>query len=388
MRRLALVAVILLLTPLASAVPEATVELKIERKLANFDLGINGGELSPNGSKVLIYGEDGYAHLLSAESADDENTDVRLENETVQSLNSATWHPGGKSALIVGDSGTVLRFNSTNYALGEAEGAIAMADKDINAIQFTPGSSVAYLGTNDGEIWKYYADTFTLLDNTASSRITDIDCMRNENICVFTTLDDGIAVVDQGDSISWITNTKFHTWLGVGCEDPTMNACTAFASGKKTAPVNINVLDTTQSSIGEIIVLGQLQGDIIGDNPATESCSLIAMAPFAMVRWNQYDEEAFLMFSKDNASEVDVLLGGETYAFAWENSVNTGFIVTSQGRIVSFAPISEELGGGIPTIFIGLFAMTIPGVFLGLIYWNSPFLQRQYARLVGRNKKK
>ena len=388
MRRLALVAVILLLTPLASAVPEATVELKIERKLANFDLGINGGELSPNGSKVLIYGEDGYAHLLSAESADDENTDVRLENETVQSLNSATWHPGGKSALIVGDSGTVLRFNSTNYALGEAEGATAMADKDINAIQFTPGSSVAYLGTNDGEIWKYYADTFTLLDNTASSRITDIDCMRNENICVFTTLDDGIAVVDQGDSISWITNTKFHTWLGVGCEDPTMNACTAFASGKKTAPVNINVLDTTQSSIGEIIVLGQLQGDIIGDNPATESCSLIAMAPFAMVRWNQYDEEAFLMFSKDNASEVDVLLGGESYAFAWENSVNTGFIVTSQGRIVSFAPISEELGGGIPTIFIGLFAMTIPGVFLGLIYWNSPFLQRQYARLVGRNKKK
>ena len=388
MRRLALVAVILLLTPLASAVPEATVELKIERKLANFDLGVNGGELSPNGSKVLIYGEDGYAHLLSAGSADDENTDIRLENETVQSLNSATWHPGGKSALIVGDSGTVLRFNSTNYALGEAEGAIAMADKDINAIQFTPGSSVAYLGTDDGEIWKYYADTFTLLDNTASSRITDIDCMRNENICVFTTLDDGIAVVDQGDSISWITNTKFHTWLGVGCEDPTMNACTAFASGKKTAPVNVNILDTTQSSIGEIIVLGQLQGDIIGDNPASESCSLIAMAPFAMVRWNQYDEEAFLMFSNDNASEVDVFLGGDSYAFAWENSVNTGFIVTSQGRIVSFAPISEELGGGIPTIFIGLFAMTIPGVFLGLIYWNSPFLQRQYARLVGRNKKK
>ena len=44
MRRLALVAVVLLLTPLASAVPEATVELKIERKLANFDLGVNGGE--------------------------------------------------------------------------------------------------------------------------------------------------------------------------------------------------------------------------------------------------------------------------------------------------------------------------------------------------------
>ncbi len=54
------------------------------------------------GDTVLIYGEDGYAHLLSASNADDESTDVRLEKETDKGLNDATWHPGGKSALIVG----------------------------------------------------------------------------------------------------------------------------------------------------------------------------------------------------------------------------------------------------------------------------------------------
>ena len=34
-----------------------------------------------------------------------------------------------------------------------------MAGKNLRAVHFTAGSSVAYLGTDDGEIWKY-ADTF------------------------------------------------------------------------------------------------------------------------------------------------------------------------------------------------------------------------------------
>ena len=85
--------------PLAASAtePERTVDITIERKLTNFDLGINGGEISPDGTQVLIFGEDGYAHLLSAENADDETTDVRLENETTNSLKAVGWHPGGKA---------------------------------------------------------------------------------------------------------------------------------------------------------------------------------------------------------------------------------------------------------------------------------------------------
>ena len=148
MRRIAVLLSILMISHLVSASPEITVNLNLERKLSDFDIGIKGGEISPDGETVLIYGEDGYAHLLSASNADDEATDIRLEKEPESALNDATWHPGGKSALIVGDDGTILRFNSTNYALGEAEGSLAMAGIDINSIHFTAGSSVAYLGTD------------------------------------------------------------------------------------------------------------------------------------------------------------------------------------------------------------------------------------------------
>jgi len=376
-----------MLMPLVGATAETTVEINVERRLANYDLGINGGALSPNGNFVLIYGEDGYAHLLSAKNADMESEDVRLENETMNSLNSASWHPGGKSALIVGDSGTVLRYDSETFGLGEAEGASFIGDNDLTAVHFTPGSSVAYLGTEDGQIWKYYADTFTMINNDATSRITDIACMKNENICVFSTLNDGLAVIDQADKLTWITNTRYNTWIGISCEDPQMNSCTAFASGKKTSLVYIDIIDSTKTTVSGIVALGEIEGDTISDDPATDSSTLLALAPLGMVRWNQYKEEAFLMFSNDDAIDEDILLAGDRYAMAWENSENSGFLVTGQGRIVSFEPASEDSTGGIPGFVIFLVAMCVPGVFLGLIYWNSPWLQRKYANLFGRGKK-
>lgn len=388
MRRLAVFLAILILLPVAatSEDPERTVDISIERKIATYDLGINGGEVSPDGSKVLIFGEDGYAHLLSAENADDESTDIRLENETTKSLRAASWHPGGKSALIVGYEGTVLRFNSSNFALGEAEGSSSMAGLNINAIHFTAGSSVAYLGTDEGEIWKYYADTFTLLNDEAESRITDIDCLKNKNICVVGTLNNGIAIIDQSDTVNWISNSRQYTWVGIGCEDATMNSCTGFASGLKAISIEIDILDTSKSEIGMVNVFRSLGGDIISDGQGVDSSSIIALAPLGMVRWNQYTTDSFLMFSNENATEEDVLLGGDSYAVAWENSEYSGFLVTSQGRIVSFEPASEVDDGGIPNILVILVALCVPGVFIGLIYWNSPWLQRKYANLFNRKK--
>ena len=48
MRRLAILLTILMMSHLVSASPEITVSLNLERKLADFDLGINGGEISPD----------------------------------------------------------------------------------------------------------------------------------------------------------------------------------------------------------------------------------------------------------------------------------------------------------------------------------------------------
>ncbi len=386
MRRALILVSIMTLATVGASLPDSTVSVKIERELADFDIGINGGELAPDGSNVLIYGEEGFVHLISAKNANQQEYDVKLENETVHDINDVTWHPGGLSAVLVGDSGVVLRFNSTNYALGEAEGSSVMAGKDINAIQFTPGSSVAYIGTEDGELWRYYANTFTLLDNQATSRISDIDCLPNDNICVVTSLNDGIAIIDQGDSVSWIADSSSHTWMGVGCEEPRINRCTAFASGKKVARISIDLLDTSKSELGEIVVLGQLTGDFTGDNSGSDFASIISLGPLGMVRWTEYSGEAFLMFENRDAAEVDVFFSADRYAMAWENAENSGFLITGQGKVVSFEPLSENVEDEFPEFLAYLLVVCVFGVFFGMIYWNSPWLQRKYAKLTKRNK--
>ena len=387
MRRMALALVLLMLLPAVSASLDITTDITYERKIANLDLGINGGALSPDSETVLLFGEDGFAIAISSNNAQNPDLDIELENETTNSLNAASWHPAGQSALIVGDGGTVLRYNSTTHGLSPAEGSSAISAQDLKAISFTPFSSVAYIGTDDGQIWKYKANEFTMIDDQGTSRITDVTCMISENICVISSLNDGIAVVDQSDQVTWISNTRFHTWVGISCEDPIMTYCTGFASGKKIAEIDINTLDTSESSLVNVTYLKQLDGDFIAETGALESSSIVAIGPLSMIRFTQYTQESFLMFSNENASAEDVFLGGDKFAFAWENSKNEGFLVTSYGRIVSFEPATEDDSGSIPAFLVILIALCVPGVFLGLIYWNSPWLQRKYAQLFGKKKK-
>ena len=77
---------------------------------------------------------------------------------------------------------------------------------------------------------------------------------------------------------------------------------------------------------------------------------------------------------------------GETVLRSRENSEYSGFLVTSQGRIVSFEPANEIDDGDVPYVLVILVALCVPGVFIGLIYWNSPWLQKKYANLFKRNK--
>ena len=96
MRRIALALVLVMLVPSVVATPDATVDLTIERRIGDVDLGINGGEMSPDKKTVLIYGAEGFAHLISAANADDDAYDVLLENETELDLKDVSWHPAGR----------------------------------------------------------------------------------------------------------------------------------------------------------------------------------------------------------------------------------------------------------------------------------------------------
>jgi hypothetical protein len=54
-------------------------------------------------------------------------------------------------------------------------------------------------------------------------------------------------------------------------------------------------------------------------------------------------------------------------------------MITDFGNIIEFTPAVEEVEMNIMDVLVlGAVAISVPGVILGLIYMNSPWLQRKY----------
>ena len=267
MRRvlMAMVCVTLMLIPSVSADLITRVELRDGGVLAERDLGIRTGAVSPDGMDVLIAGMDGYARLLSADEADNREMDVELLTGRSSTIHHIDWHPRGNTALLVGEEGLAMRYDSYDHGVTNVNGTFAVYGKNLTAVAWRPAGDFAYMGAEDGSLWKFAEHTgFEPLENNGASEITDIDCHRNYNVCFITTIDEGIAVIDQGHAVTWIAQTSGETWVGMDCADPTLNECVGFASGLKSKAIRINTIDASQSKAEETLIFDLPSGEQIG----------------------------------------------------------------------------------------------------------------------------
>ncbi len=387
MRRVALALVLIMLLPSVMAEPDATVDIMIERHLADYDLGIDGGAVSPDGEVVILFGAEGYAHLIKAVDADQEQFDVQLETGQ-QDVNDAAWHPSGNTALLAGDAGEFRRYVAESYSIESVNGSSALAGEDIEAVTWRAGGDKAYLASGSGKVWSYSSgEGFNEISTGQEGRITDIACHRSQNICVLASVNDGVGVIGGDDSFNWIGKSHY-SWIGVSCDDGSMNVCTGYASGKSTVEINLNIINPGDSTLGLMTSFNEIAGDTVRDDRGADGTTLVHLAPLGLIRVAQDSGEAFLMFNNSDALQQDPMLAADSVAVAWENTKGYGFVVTSDGRIVSFAPEVEVEEDELIVLVIGIIVIIcVPGVFLGLIYWNSPWLQRKYLQLRGKAPK-
>lgn len=378
-------AILLMPSTLAS---KSVVDLNLEESLSENDLGIIAGALSPNGESVLVVGLDGYARELSALDADDRTKDVELNTGRTVSLNDVSWHPRGQAALIAGDMGVALRYETSNHAVTLVNGTGEIIGRDLSAVEWRSAGDYAYFGAEDGGLWKFAEGIgFVALDDPRSSSITGISCHRNIDICVVSTLDDGIAVIGPTHNVTWISGTGSDTWVDVDCAEPILNECVAFGSGLRTRIISLNSIDSTKSSAGESDQYKTLEGDFTKISRGYDSTSLILLAPFSTVRHYPVENEAFVHINSEDASQWDAIISGRSISFVWENSFNSGFIITSFGNVVSFEPLKEDVSESLIVVIIGyVVVISVPGVILGLIFMNSKTLQKMYAQLRGFGK--
>lgn len=84
----------------------SAVQLGGSFSLSDADLGLNGVAIDSDTDAALVYGNGGYVRVLDAVEPSNQ---VEMNWGGSEELFDADFHPGGQTALIVGERGVVLK---------------------------------------------------------------------------------------------------------------------------------------------------------------------------------------------------------------------------------------------------------------------------------------
>jgi len=372
----------ILLFPIVVAEPSSVIQITYSSALEENDIGINTGAVSPDGENILLVGKDGYVHRISAIYPMDRSQDIELNPGTSKEFRDVAWHPRGNTALLTGESGMALRYDTYDHSISNVNDSGAVNGLDMTSVAWRTSGDYAYFGAVDGSIWKFSEGSgFEKLDSYEKpSPVSDISCHRTNNICVVVTLNDGIAVIGKDHHVTWMGNTNSETWMAVDCADPTLSECVAFASGLRTKAIHLNFEDSSLSYGKPTMMLTTLEGDLTDVSRGSDSSSLIHLTPFGIVRQQPITSEAYAQLIYSDVEEWDAVVAGRAIKLTWENTPLNGYIITDYGNIIAFEPLQEEGDNSMIFKAIGVAVLiAVPGTIFGLIFMSSPFYQRMYA---------
>ncbi len=391
---MAIVLIGVLLLPLASA---SEVKFSDLTPLSSQNLALNAGDVSPDGTTVLVVGSDGFVHGFSANEPGDRAKDISIDSGRSASFNDVAWHPNGETALIAGDLGAALRYVHSDQTIESLNGATIVNGIELTNVEWRAGGDLAFFGAKNGNIYSFnQGEGLTEMEGSMNSTVTDIACHLEQNICVLTTLEDGIGVIDRTRELTWISGTSNQAWMAIDCPKSTLYTCTGFASGRQYLSIRLDIEDASKST-GDLDGDGKTEARLLenGDSDfiklsrGYDGTTVVHMAPMESVRHQPKLNEIFIHTSSEELTAFNPTVAGDSITLIWEKGENDGWMMTNTGKIVQITPdVTTPTLGIMETLVFTAVAISVPGVIIGLIYMNSPFLQRKYRQLRGFDKKK
>ncbi len=381
------IAMTLALLVVQSAHAQSAVELGRTHSLGEVDLGIEGASISPDGELVIIHGKESAIFAVNSSSPGEFS---KIEWNYSSDLVDSSFHPNGQTALIVGDSGTVLRYMREQNMVEVAVDDMFLGQTNLNAVSWKGDGSWAYVGGEDGWIWRVRGidgggSEVVPLEGRGSSDVNAISCLPGTNVCVISSSVDGIGVIDGEHEIHWIGGVGY-PWIDAVCPTGISNECVAVSTDRTIGIVSINADNPGNSKVYEndIVKLHGIDGQFNGIEIQSESRSLISMAPFELVEHDLEERASYPWLENEDVVIFDPIVSNDRVVSSWSTGINTGWVVTSTGKIIDFSPESEEAGGGVLTIWIGI--IVLGGAILlvlSLITSSSQTLSRWMALAIG-----
>ena len=125
------IVVIVVTSTLVSAL--SAVKIDEGFSLKGEDVGLEGSSISPDGGIVVLHGSESAIFVVDTMAPENFLEVYWSGNETL--LDSA-FHPGGESALIVGEGGTILRLRVDSMFVEDAGGEAFFGETELRAVSW------------------------------------------------------------------------------------------------------------------------------------------------------------------------------------------------------------------------------------------------------------
>ena len=388
---LAAIAVFLILNcQIASA--QSTVGMDDVVRLETIDLALEGASLSPDGRVVVAHGGDPSIFLIDPIEP---RNHVKLDSLGFSGLHDSSFHPSSESALIVGEGGVVLRLVMENNSLEKVGGEVDFGTTDLYSVSWNSDGSWAYIGGEEGWIWRVRslegAGLEAIpLDGRGQSDVNGISCISGQRFCVISSSVDGIGVIDENHEVKWIGGVGY-PWVGVVCPSSSELSCVCVSTELTIAVVTINSQDASKSVIfdNDIVRLQGIDGMIRGIDFQHDGRSLISIAPFGLIEHDIYERTSYKWIENSDAVNFSVEVSDEMIVSSWGAGPFEGWLITSEGTMVSYSLNEGNSGSGLLGIWIGV--VIIGGtslLFLSLLTSSSPRLSRLVAKWIGSEEER
>ena len=381
---------IILLAP--SSLAQSTVELGGSIGMGEGDLGIEGISVSDNHDLILAHGANSGIFLVDSNSPENNS---QIEWSGGYSLLDSSFHPGGETAIMVGEGGNVLRLTLANSSIEQAGSASTFGDTLLTSVSWNGDGSWAYIGGEDGWIWKFRGTSeggieAVVLENRGDRVISGISCLRGYNICAVTSTLGGIGIIDQEHGLHWIGG--FGTpWVDIVCHSSEVPECVAIASDLTVASIVVVVSEPSETRVydNDIVQLQGFVGAMTGIEVQSDGISLISLAPFGLIEHDKEAGRSFHWLDNIDAVEFDVGISDQRIVGTWGSGFFEGWLITDRGTLVSFGPAYQNEDNSILGIWIGIIILGGATLLVAsLITSSSPKLSNWLTKMIGSEEER
>lgn len=359
--RVGFLIIVTILIPIIGA--DSALELGEIVYLEDSDIGLLGATIDSQNEEVLAYGKNSKIIIINPVNPQD-NFDITWNSGF--NLTDADYHPSGNTAVIVGESGLVLRYSKETGNVQRVGNFVQFNNDNLESISWNADGSWAYMGSEEGNIWKFRggignSSEVQLISDRILSKVTSIDCHKNVNICIVSTISDGIGIIDDSHRINWIGGTNY-PWVDINC--PEGNSCIAISSENNLGAIELNLDKPFESSL-KVTYLSSIFGKLMLVEHQNIDVNLISLVPFSLIEFNSTTGDAFTGIEYNDVKEFSASISDEIIISTWAIDKDGGWILTSQGTAVKYNQIILNSNSSLLDFLVMLSFLVI---ILGIIY--------------------